>query len=60
MKARVVDRQFSGSSVLLRLESEGGSALWADLRSDTHYPALGSVVRAGWSSDAVHVFGDPS
>ncbi len=57
---RVAGREFRGDAVLLRLEGENGVSLHAEVRADAALPAVGAEVRAGWASEAAHVFEDVS
>ncbi len=55
--ARIVGRQFSGTSVSLRLMSELGVPLTAELRADVETPPVGTDVRVSWSPEEAHIFG---
>jgi ABC-type Fe3+/spermidine/putrescine transport system ATPase subunit len=54
--ACVVNRQFSGSAVSLRLTAPGGLTLSAELRGDRRPPQVGEVVGVTWAARSAHLF----
>lgn len=59
LAARVIQRQFAGGSVVVRLATADGTDLLAEVRSDTQVPAVGDRVRLSWAPRAAHLFPDP-
>jgi ABC-type Fe3+/spermidine/putrescine transport system ATPase subunit len=58
LEAKVVQRQFAGASVSLRLALADGTTLTAEFPGDLSAPAVGDTVRVGWPADRVHVFAE--
>src|SRR5206468_1026024 len=58
LEAKVVQRQFAGASVSLRLALADGTTLTAELPGDVSAPAIGETVRVGWPADRAHVFAE--
>jgi len=57
LPGRVVQRQFAGASVVVRVSTECGE-LTAELRGDTVIPGVGALVRVGWEAEKTHLFGE--
>ena len=55
LTARVVQRQFAGASVSVRLNA-AGTMLTAELRGEDVVPAVGEEVGVEWSPERAHVF----
>jgi ABC-type Fe3+/spermidine/putrescine transport system ATPase subunit len=58
LEAKVVQRQFAGSSVSLRLALADGTSLSVELPGDVSVPAVGESVRVGWPAEQAHVFAE--
>lgn len=56
LQARVVQRQFSGPVVSIRLQVDGGSPLTAELSSTNSLPEIGQSVSVRWVPSVAHVF----
>jgi ABC-type Fe3+/spermidine/putrescine transport system ATPase subunit len=54
--AQVVSRQFSGAQVALKLATQRGDTIAAELDADGHTPPVGATVQVSWPPRAAHVF----
>jgi ABC-type Fe3+/spermidine/putrescine transport system ATPase subunit len=56
LQARVVQRQFAGASVSVRLTTDDGTSLTAELPGDVPVPVVGEPVWVSWPPERAHVF----
>ena len=59
LKGRVIDRQFTGSTITLRLDIGESDSMTAERRVDETIPPLGEEVHVDWAPHAAHLFGEP-
>ena len=56
VRAKVLNRQFAGATVSLRLQVENGPVLAAEVRNDARVPATDEFVGVRWEPRAAHLF----